>query len=77
MRLGSASQHRPLDDPRRVLLVAGDHDTVVPPESLRALHERWAGSRFVRGAQGHLGFTLMPEAFRQLEGGGFLQRTGV
>ncbi len=73
MRLGSASQHQPLDDARRVLLLAGDYDTVVPPESLHALHERWAGSRFVRGPQGHLGFTLMPEAFRQLESGGFLQ----
>ncbi len=72
MRLGSAAQHQPVDDPRRVLLLAGDHDTVVTPASLRALHERWEGSRFVRGPQGHLGFTLMPEAFRQLESGGFL-----
>ncbi len=75
-RLGSASQHHPLDDPARVLLMAGDYDTIVTPGSLRALHERWAGSRFVQGAQGHLGFTLMPEAFRQLESAGFLQRPG-
>ena len=73
-RLGSAAQHHPVDDPRRVLLAAGEHDTIVTAESLRALHERWAGSRFVRGPQGHLGFALMPEAFRQLETGGFLQR---
>ena len=73
MRLGTAAQHFPVDDPRRVLLLAGEHDTIVLPASLRALHERWAGSRFFCGPQGHLGFTLMPEAFRQLEAGGFLK----
>ncbi len=72
MRLGSASPHQPLDDARRVLLMAGDYDTIVLPETLRALSERWAGSRYIHGPQGHLGFTLMPEAFRQLEIGGFL-----
>ena len=73
MRLGSTAQHFPVDDPSRVLLLAGDHDTIVTPASLRALHERWRGSQFFQGPQGHLGFTLMPHAFRQLEAGGFLQ----
>ena len=72
LRLGTAAWHRPLDPAERVLLFAGDHDRAVTPQSLEALHRRWEGSRFVRGPQGHLGFYLMPEAWRQLDAGGFL-----
>ena len=72
LRLGTSSWHRPLDPAERILLLAGDYDRAVTPASLEALHRRWAGSRFVRGPQGHMGFFLMPEALRQLDAGGFL-----
>ena len=55
-----------------MLLLAGDYDRAVTPASLEALHRQWAGSRFIHGPQGHLGFYLMPETLRQLDAGGFL-----
>ncbi|MBE7157959.1 MAG: hypothetical protein INR62_05920 [Rhodospirillales bacterium] len=73
MRLTSAAHHPPMDNPRRVLLLAGTYDTIVTAAGLRTLHARWAGSRFTSGPQGHLGHTLMPESLRQLESGGFLR----
>ena len=72
LRFGTPCLLHPLDPAERVLLLAGDYDRAVTPESLEALHRQWAGSRFVRGPQGHLGFYLMPEALRQLDAGGFL-----
>jgi hypothetical protein len=72
LRLGTPAWHHPLDPGDRILLFAGDYDRAVTPESLAALHERWAGSHFIRGPQGHMGFYLMPAAMRALEAGGFL-----
>lgn len=66
-RLGNPSSHPPLDDARRVLLAAGDYDRAVSPASLYALHQRWAGSRYLHGPQGHFGYLLMRETFRRLE----------
>ena len=65
--------HPPLDDHRRVLLLGGDYDRAVTTGSLEALARRWAGSRFVRAPQGHMGYQLMRETFRQLEAGGDLR----
>jgi hypothetical protein len=77
LRLGTPAGHQPLEDPRRILLAAGDYDQIVTPESLRSLHERWQGSRFIRSPQGHIGYCLMRKTFRQLELGGFLTNSGV
>jgi 3-oxoadipate enol-lactonase len=46
------------------LLVAGEHDPAAPPEVMRRMHERIAGSRFelLRGA-GHIANVEQPAAF--------------
>jgi len=51
-------------DPRHVLLLAGTYDRIAPPATIRALHEKWAGSHFHEFPQGHVGYRLLPESFR-------------
>jgi hypothetical protein len=64
MRLTCPSYNCPRAPREFVLLVGGQYDSIVPPELLRELHLRWAGSHFYCFPQGHVGYRLMPESFR-------------
>ncbi len=52
------------------LVVAGEHDTITPPEGLLAIHDRIAGSRFemIAGCA-HMPPVEQPDAFARVLGG--------
>ena len=51
-------------DPRQTLLLAGTYDRIAAPATIRALHEKWAGSHYYEFPQGHVGYRLLPESDR-------------
>ena len=55
----------PLCDPRRILLVGGSYDRIVPIDVLRNLHNTWPGSRLIEVRQGHFGYSAMGVALRE------------
>lgn len=64
MRLCCPYHVPPRLDPRHVLMLAGSYDRIAPPETIRALHRKWAGSHYHEFPQGHVGYRLLPESFR-------------
>jgi pimeloyl-ACP methyl ester carboxylesterase len=62
----------PLCDADRVLLAAGEYDTIACAADLRRLHEQWPGSHFLTEPQGHFGYRLMPAAWAWLNGRGLI-----
>ena len=75
------SRHFPLTSPMhslplcgsdRVLLVAGEYDSIVRVEDISRLHSLWAGSTLLLEPQGHFGYRLMPAAWNWLEAKGWL-----
>lgn len=56
--------HRPAMPADKILLLAGRFDRVAPPDSIRRLHEAWAGSHYAEFRQGHVGYQLMPESLK-------------
>jgi pimeloyl-ACP methyl ester carboxylesterase len=56
----------------RVLLAAGEYDSIARAEDIRRLHQRWVGSDFLTEPQGHFGYRLMPAAWEWLVGRGML-----
>jgi predicted alpha/beta-fold hydrolase len=50
----------------RVLMAAGVWDHIVRARDISALHQSWAGSSLVCIEQGHFGFRMAEECFRQL-----------
>jgi dienelactone hydrolase len=63
-RLCCPTRLQPLTPPDKIILVAGDYDQIAPPGDVRELHQAWAGSHFASWPQGHVGYALMPAAFR-------------
>ena len=65
--LTSPKDGRPLCDPRRILLVGGSYDQIVPIDILRNLQETWPGSRLIEVRQGHFGYSAMGAALREFK----------
>jgi len=62
----------PLCDPTRVLLAAGEYDTIARLEDIRRLHAQWPGAELATEPQGHFGYRLMPAAWAWLQQRGLL-----
>jgi len=65
--LTSPKDGLPLFDPRRILLVGGSYDEIVPLGVLRNLRDAWPGSRLIEVRQGHFGYSAMGAALREFE----------
>jgi pimeloyl-ACP methyl ester carboxylesterase len=65
--LTSPKDGQPLCDPRRILLVGGSYDQIVPIDILRNLQETWAGSRLIEVRQGHFGYSAMGAALHEFK----------
>jgi pimeloyl-ACP methyl ester carboxylesterase len=66
--LTSPKDGRPLCDARRILLVGGRYDQIVPLAILKNLQSAWPGSRLIEVRQGHFGYSAMGAALREFEG---------
>jgi 1-acyl-sn-glycerol-3-phosphate acyltransferase len=65
--LSSPLHGRPICDPRRILFVTGEFDSIAPPEEIEAIHQTWRGSELLRVRQGHFGHRMMPETIAHLK----------
>lgn len=65
--LGSPLHGRPLCDPSRIVITAGAHDRISPPEDLERLALAWRGSRLLVVPQGHFGYRALRETVAILE----------
>jgi 1-acyl-sn-glycerol-3-phosphate acyltransferase len=65
--LSSPLHGRPVCDPRRILFVTGEFDSIVPPEEIEAIHQTWRGSELLRVQQGHFGHRMMRETIARLK----------
>jgi hypothetical protein len=65
--LTSPKDGRPLCDARRILLVGGTYDEIVPLSILRNLQDAWPGSRLIEARQGHFGYSAMRIALREFQ----------
>ncbi|MEP6670467.1 MAG: hypothetical protein ABJF10_15005 [Chthoniobacter sp.] len=63
---------QPLCGADRVLLAAGEFDTIARAVDVAELQTRWAGATMITEPQGHFGYRLMPAAWRWLESKGWL-----
>jgi hypothetical protein len=66
--LTSPKDGRPLCDSRRILLVGGIYDEIVPLTILRNLQNAWSGSRLIEVRQGHFGYSAMGVALCEFNG---------
>jgi len=57
---------KPLCGGERVLLAAGEYDSIARAEDIKRLHAQWAGSSYLTEPQGHFGYRLMPAAWEWL-----------
>jgi len=64
--LSSPLHGQPVCDPARILFVAGEFDTIVPPAEIEAIHQTWRGSELLRVRQGHFGYRMMRETIGRL-----------
>ena len=67
LHLSSPVHGRPVCDPSRILFVAGEFDSIAPPEEIEAIHQTWRGSELLRVRQGHFGHRMMPETIAHLK----------
>jgi pimeloyl-ACP methyl ester carboxylesterase len=65
--LSSPLHGRPVCDPRRILFVSGEFDSIAPPAEIEAIHQTWRGSELLRIQQGHFGYRMMPETIAHLK----------
>ena len=65
--LTSPLDGRPACDRKRILIVAGEHDTITPPTVLKELIGIWPESHLSIVTQGHFGYAAMGEALRWVE----------
>jgi len=65
--LSSPMHNVPLSDPARVLFVAGEFDSIAPPEQLKMIQQKWHGSELLRVRQGHFGYRMLPETMVRLK----------
>lgn len=65
--LGSPLHGTPLCDHRRIVITAGIYDRVSPEEDLEILTSRWSGTKLLRVAQGHFGYSALRETLKEIE----------
>ena len=65
--LSSPLHNQPLGDAKRILFVAGDFDSIAPPEDIEAIQQKWRGSELLRVRQGHFGYRMMRETITRLK----------
>jgi 1-acyl-sn-glycerol-3-phosphate acyltransferase len=65
--LSSPLHGRPVCDPRRILFVTGEFDSIAPPPEIEAIQQTWRGSELLRVRQGHFGHRMMPETIAHLK----------
>jgi pimeloyl-ACP methyl ester carboxylesterase len=65
--LSSPLHSRPLCDPKRILFVTAEFDSIAPSAEIEAIHQRWSGSELLRVRQGHFGHRMMPETIAHLK----------
>jgi len=70
--LSSPLHGQPLCGGERVLLAAGEYDTIAPVADIARLQTLWPGSTLLREPQGHFGYRLMPAAWDWLSANGWL-----
>ena len=75
--LASPVHGQPLCGADRVLLAAGQYDTIARPEDVAELQARWPGAAMITEPQGHFGYRLMPAAWTWLEEKGWLETPKV
>ena len=66
--LSSPLDGKPLVDPERIHLVAGEYDRIVPRKTLERLAEAWNLKHFETAPQGHFGYVAMRLALRRVFG---------
>jgi pimeloyl-ACP methyl ester carboxylesterase len=71
--LCSPQHGQPLCGTARVLLVAGEYDSIATAADIAALQALWPGSTLLQEPQGHFGYRLMPAAWNWLQAKGWLQ----
>ena len=64
-RLVSPTTMRPVCDPANIVLLAAEFDRIATPEVIRELARAWNCPRYRCYPQGHVGYRLMREAFRE------------
>ncbi len=64
-RLVSPATMRPTCDPENIVLLAAEFDRIATPEVIEALARAWGCPRYRCYPQGHVGYRLMREAFRE------------
>ena len=65
--LSSPLHGRPVCDPKRILFVTGEFDSIAPPAEIEAIQQTWCGSQLLRVRQGHFGHRMMPETIAHLK----------
>ena len=65
--LSSPIHNLPLCDPARVLFVAGEFDSIAPPEQLETIQQKWRGSELLRVRQGHFGYRMLRDTIARLK----------
>lgn len=66
------SHGRPLCAAERVLLAAGEYDTIARAVDVAELQSLWTGTSMITQPQGHFGYQLMSAAWRWLDEKGWL-----
>jgi pimeloyl-ACP methyl ester carboxylesterase len=64
--LSSPLDGKPLIDPKRIHLVAGEFDQIVPVKTLRRLTAAWGVENLEIVPQGHFGYVAMNRVLRRL-----------
>ena len=64
--LSSPFHGQPLCNPKRILFVTGEFDTIAPGAEIEAIHEKWCGSELLRVRQGHFGYRMLGETIARL-----------
>jgi pimeloyl-ACP methyl ester carboxylesterase len=70
--LTSPLHGQPLCGAERVLLAAGEFDTIARAADIAELQARWPGAALITEPQGHFGYRLMPAAWEWLLGRGWV-----
>ena len=65
--LSSPVHGRPVCDPKRILFVTGEFDSIAPSVEIEAIHRAWLGSELLRVRQGHFGYRMMRETIAHLK----------
>jgi hypothetical protein len=70
--LASPLHGEPLCGGERVLLAAGEYDTIARAADVGELRAGWPGATMITAPQGHFGYQLMPAAWEWMVGRGWL-----